>query len=69
MLVDEKTNELHFEIAVSPVSDLLKGIRLKMGEGVAGWVALHGKPLLIKDARSDERFALYVDDLVSFTTR
>jgi len=69
LLVDEKTNELYFEIAVSPVSDLLKGIRLKMGEGVAGWVALHGKPLLIEDARSDERFALYVDDLVSFTTR
>ncbi|OGR29113.1 MAG: diguanylate cyclase [Desulfuromonadales bacterium GWD2_54_10] len=69
LLVDEKTDELYFEIVVSPVSELLKGIRLKMGEGIAGWVAQHGTSLLIEDVRNDERFALHVDDSVSFTTR
>lgn len=69
LLVDEKTDDLYFEIVVSPVSDLLKGIRLKKGEGIAGWVASHGTPLLIEDVRNDPRFAMYVDDLVAFTTR
>lgn len=69
LLVDEKTDELYFEIVVSPVSEILKGIRLKMGEGIAGWVAQHGTSLLIEDVRNDDRFALHVDDMVSFKTR
>src|ERR1035437_9487530 len=53
LLVDEQSNELYFEIAVSHVGEHLKKIRLKMGEGVAGWVARHGEPVLIDD-RSEE---------------
>jgi diguanylate cyclase (GGDEF)-like protein len=69
LLVDEKTEELYFEIAVSSVGEHLKGVRLKMGEGIAGWVALHGTPVLSTDVRNDERFARHVDDMNSFTTR
>jgi signal transduction histidine kinase len=29
---------------------------LKVGEGVTGWVALHGKPLLVNDVRTDSRY-------------
>lgn len=42
LLVDRESNELYFEIVVSPVVEQLKQVRLKMGEGIAGWVALHG---------------------------
>jgi len=49
--VDEATDELTFEIAVSPAADRLRGIRLRKGEGIAGWVSLHGEPLLIANAR------------------
>lgn len=66
LLVDEETNQLKFEIAVSPVADELKGIRLKMGEGIAGWVAQQGEPLLIPDVSKDERFARHVADAVDF---
>ncbi len=69
LLVDEQTGELTFEIAVSPAANLLKGLRLPKGEGIAGWVALHGKPLLIPDVRADPRFAPAVDHTVAFTTR
>ncbi len=31
-------------------------VRLRPGEGVTGWVALHGKPLVIPDVRSDPRY-------------
>jgi len=69
LLVDEDTGELYFECAVSPVSDSLKQIRLKKGEGIAGWVVQHGEPLLIDDVKKDNRFAAYINDLLEFTTR
>ncbi len=69
LLVEEETGELAFEIAVSPAADRLKGIRLRAGEGIAGWVALHGEPLLIPDVRQDSRFARQVDKAVDFDTR
>ncbi|CAH2031792.1 GGDEF domain-containing protein [Trichlorobacter ammonificans] len=66
LLVNDSTGELHFEIAVSPVANELKGINLKMGEGIAGWVAQHGEPLLIPDVMRDERFARHVADAVEY---
>jgi diguanylate cyclase (GGDEF)-like protein len=69
LLVDDESGDLTFEIAVSPAADRLKGIRLKKGEGIAGWVALHGEPLLIPDVTRDSRFAPEVDEAVAFTTR
>lgn len=69
LLVDEEADELYFEIAVSHVGEHLKKIRLKMGEGVAGWVARNGEPVLIEDVRNDPRFAYSVDQAVAFSTR
>lgn len=66
LLVDEESGELCFEIAVSPVAQELKGIRLKMGEGIAGWVAQHGKALLIPDVAKDSRFARHVAEEVEY---
>ncbi|HLA47773.1 MAG TPA: hypothetical protein VJ084_00920, partial [Nitrospinota bacterium] len=43
LLLDEKKNELKFELVVGEGSEKIKGIRLKMGEGVAGWVAMERK--------------------------
>ena len=69
LLVDEASRELSFEIAVSPVAAQLKGITLKQGEGIAGWVAQHGVPLLIPDVRDDHRFATHFDEQLSYKTR
>jgi len=69
LLVDDQSGDLRFEIAVSPAAEQLKGMRLKKGEGIAGWVALHGEPLLISDVSADPRFAPQVDQAVAFTTR
>ncbi len=69
LLVDEGSGDLTFAIAVSPVGGRLKGMTLKKGEGIAGWVAQHGEPLLIPDVREDPRFARKVDEKVSFETR
>ena len=69
LMIDDVTEELVFEIAVSPVAERLKGVRLKRGQGIAGWVALNGEPLLIPDVHADKRFARHVDKSLHFTTR
>jgi diguanylate cyclase (GGDEF)-like protein len=46
----------------------LKSLRLKMGEGIAGWVAENQKPLVTDDAYTDPRFAKWVDSLTGFKT-
>jgi diguanylate cyclase (GGDEF)-like protein len=69
LLVDQSSGELVFEIAVSPIEMNLKGTRLKRGEGIAGWVAENGEPLLIADVCIDPRFCDSIDRAGSFTTR
>src|SRR5207237_1460041 len=46
LLIDRATNELYFEAAVGEGSDTLRGLRIKPGEGIAGWVAEHNQPLV-----------------------
>ena len=57
LLVDEQTGELYFEIAIGKAAESLKEVRLKPGEGIAGWVATQGEPLVLPDAYADKRFA------------
>ncbi|MBI5894238.1 MAG: GAF domain-containing protein [Deltaproteobacteria bacterium] len=69
LMVDEEKKELYFEVALGDKSDKVKEIRLKMGEGIAGWVAEHGEPLLIRDVANDPRFYKKADDKTKFVTR
>lgn len=69
LLLDEETNELRFEIVVGPGSEKLKDLRLKVGEGVAGWVAREMKPLLVPDVHKDPRFYKKADQVSHFTTQ
>lgn len=68
LIVDENTDELCFEIAVSPVAEKLKGVRLPPGEGIAGFVAQSGEPLLVPDVKKDDRFFGQIDQSVGFVT-
>lgn len=43
-------------------------IRLRMGEGIAGWVALHGNTVNVKDAYKDPRFQRAFDSQSGFRT-
>src|SRR3990167_6340542 len=56
LLLDEKTNELVFDVALGEAGKELKTIRLKMGEGIAGWVAQENKPLIVNDPANDPRW-------------
>src|SRR5512147_1069339 len=69
LMVDEGAEELYFAIAVGDAADALKNVRLKMGEGIAGWVAKHGEPLIVPDVYTDPRFAKRVDEMTKWQTR
>jgi diguanylate cyclase (GGDEF)-like protein len=69
LMMDEKTQDLYFEIAIGAGADRLRDVRLKLGEGVAGWVAQHGEPVLVEDARNDTRFTPRLDELTHTATR
>lgn len=69
LLLDHKANELYFAVTVGLDLERLKGIRLKVGEGIAGVVARTGQPTFIPDARKDPRFSPKVDEVTGFETR
>lgn len=54
-LVNPDTNRLEIEV-FKGLPDHSKEIQLNLGQGVTGWVALHGKPLLIGDVTLDPRY-------------
>jgi len=69
LLLDNNTGELYFEAASGEKVQYLKEIRLKPGEGIAGWVARKGGAVIIDDVRSDSRFAAGVDRFTGYETR
>lgn len=69
LLVDQDSNELFFEVAIGKKGENVKTVRLNMGEGIAGWVAKHDKPLLIPDVTRDKRFQARVDIKTKFETK
>jgi diguanylate cyclase (GGDEF)-like protein len=69
LMVDEKQDDLYFAIAVGDKAEALKNVRLKMGEGIAGWVAKHGDARVVPDVRNDQFFASRVDDATKWETR
>ena len=69
LLIDEEKNELFFEVALGEKGEKVKEIRLRMGEGIAGWVAKTGEPVIIDDVQNDPRFFKGADKKSSFVTR
>ncbi|HEY5057292.1 MAG TPA: sensor domain-containing diguanylate cyclase, partial [Acidobacteriaceae bacterium] len=59
LMVDEKTQELYYAIAVGEDAETLKGLRVPLGEGVAGWVATTGNPLVVPDVSMDEQWSAF----------
>lgn len=56
MMLDESTGELEVKAARGARAAEVFGRSLKLGEGIAGWVALYGQPLLLIDGELDTRF-------------
>ncbi len=55
LMLDEATQELYYALAAGGRQAELRDLRVKVGEGVAGWVVQHGETLLVPEAVSDPR--------------
>ncbi|OQX87980.1 hypothetical protein B6D60_02785 [candidate division KSB1 bacterium 4484_87] len=70
MLLNEDTGLLECEIALGKVQDKVKNkIQLKIGQGIAGWVAQTGEAIIVPDVSSDSRFFSDIDQNTGFQTR
>ena len=57
LLVDEKKQELLFQIAIGKDASRIRDFRIKIGEGLAGWVAKTGEAAIVSDVSKDPRFS------------
>ncbi len=68
-LLDERTNELVFKVALGEKGDHMQEFRIRMGQGIAGQVALSGEPIVVSDTSKDKRFDGSIDMATGFETR
>jgi len=69
ILIDQKTGNLYFEVALGDKSDRIKEVILKKGQGLAGWVAEKGEAIIVHNVQSDHRFFQDADTKSNFSTR
>lgn len=70
MLLNEQTGMLECKIALGSVQEKVKNnIELKLGQGIAGWVAQQGEAVIVPDVDSDSRFYSDIDHTTGFKTR
>ena len=69
LLHDKDKGDLWFAAASGEGSDFVHGMRLAMGQGIAGWVAQHGQPVLVPDVLEDTRWFADFDKESDFATR
>jgi two-component system phosphate regulon sensor histidine kinase PhoR len=68
-LTDPLSNEIVFvDALMGPLFAGLPPIRLKLGQGIAGWVAMNGDPTIVNDVYEDTRFFANVDKSSGFQT-
>jgi sigma-B regulation protein RsbU (phosphoserine phosphatase) len=64
LLLNEATQELDMKFAVRYGEDATSK-RVKLGEGLCGWSALHKEPVLVEDVSKDPRYLNLVPDVRS----
>ncbi len=55
LMLDEAHQELYYAIAAGGEEAALRDLRVKVGEGVAGWVVEHGETLIVPEGENDPR--------------
>jgi diguanylate cyclase (GGDEF)-like protein len=55
LMLDPERHDLYYAIAAGGEEASLRDLRVKVGEGVAGWVVEHGETLIVPEAEDDPR--------------
>ena len=68
-LLLQEDDLLLFKVAKGEKESVVKNLKLKVGEGVVGWVAKYKTPLIVNNAYEDPRFNRDIDKLTGFRTK
>ncbi len=69
LMVDEASGELRYEVMAGSQISPLRLQRIPLGEGICGWVAEKGQPLLVAEAQQDPRFQVEAERLQGLEVR
>ena len=69
LLLDPKTQRLYFKVETEKKKDDVKQFEIEMGQGIAGYVAQTGEPLLIPNVSEDPRWYKEISESIGFETR
>ena len=59
LMIDPDEKDLYYAIAVGEDSSSLRGLRVPLGQGVAGWVAATGNPLVVPNVSLDPHWSTF----------
>jgi Nif-specific regulatory protein len=68
LLLDPKSKKLYFKVATGDKGEEVRKYELDLGQGIAGYVAEKGEPLLIEDVREDPRWYKKISESIGFQT-
>lgn len=68
LLIDPTTGQLRFEASSNLTRAEMEAIPVPLEGSLAGWVITHDEPVLVEDARSDERWFPRVDKTTQINT-
>ena len=68
LLLDQKTRKLYFKVATGEKREEVRQYEINLGQGIAGFVAERGEPLLIPDVSQDPRWDRRISESTGFQT-
>ncbi len=69
LLLDRKTQELKFKLSADLNMEEMRGVRIKLGEGIAGRVALTKQPMIVENVTASEYFSDQIDKISGKVTK
>ena len=60
-LVDEEGETLRFVASDGAGAEAIVGVTIPVSRGIAGWAAMSGQPISVRDVQTDARFARDVE--------
>jgi Nif-specific regulatory protein len=69
LLVDKETQSLFFEVALGSKGPDVKRFTVKLGEGIAGWVAEHNKSIIVNDVVNDKRHLRNISNQINYPSK
>jgi Nif-specific regulatory protein len=69
LLVNQENQELYFEVALGSKGADVKKFTVKLGEGIAGWVAMHNKSIIVNDVVNDKRHLSAIPEQIGYPSK